>query len=202
MYRGSRVAGGGGYPVGGMYGSSTLYGTKPTKSKEDRTISVTFGRGDGDRHCAGIQALEFHNGALYSASRDGTVKRWGIKEDQTPVLEGNYEGHSDWVNAIAFVDNCLASGSCDGTVRLWSPARKESITTITSHQDYVSCLASAPRQKHLASAGLRAEIYLHYLEVRSCDVTFVYFLRFYDATFHTATCLWFYVSELCLFVMM
>eukprot|EP00210_Caulerpa_lentillifera_P009268 g8833.t1 len=148
-----------------VYGSSTLYGPKPTKSKEDRTISVTFGRADGDRHCAGIQALAFHNGALYSASRDGTVKRWGIKEDHTPVLEGNYEGHSDWVNAIAFVEDYLASASCDGTVRLWSPTKKESSLIIKAHQDYVSCLASAPGQPYLTSAGLRAEIFLHNIEV-------------------------------------
>ena len=65
-------------------------------NKEERTLPVTFTRGDGDKvvhrrtpsvcsqcsspcsvcvqHCNGIQALRIHSGNLYSASRDSTIK--------------------------------------------------------------------------------------------------------------------------------
>lgn len=174
MHR-SRVSSGaysGGTLTQGLYPSSTNpYGNKPTKSKEERTVSITFGRGDGEKHCAGIQALALHGTALISASRDGTVKRWALKEDQAPVLEGSYEGHSDWVNDIAFVENLLASASSDGTVKLWHPLRRDNIASLNSHQDYVSCLASAPGHPYLASAGLRSEIFLHTVEVKFIYVT-------------------------------
>ena len=89
-------------------GAGSLYGTGPSGSvcgsgskghglnKEERTLSVTFTRGDGDKvvhrrtpsvcsqcsspcsvcvqHCNGIQALRIHSWNLYSASRDSTIK--------------------------------------------------------------------------------------------------------------------------------
>lgn len=104
-------------------------------------------------------------GSLFSASRDSTIKRWGLKEEHTPVFEASYEGHCDWVNDITFVEQFLASASSDGTVKLWNPVKKICVLTLTSHVDYVSCLASAPGHSVLTSAGLRSEIFMYDLEV-------------------------------------
>jgi len=103
-------------------------------------------------------------GSLFTASRDSTIKRWGLKEEHTPVFEASYEGHCDWVNDIAFVEQYLASASSDGTVKLWHPLKKSCLLTLTSHVDYVSCLASAQHQSILTSAGLRSEIFMYDLE--------------------------------------
>ena len=117
------------------------------------------------QHCNGIQALRIHNGNLYSASRDSTIKRWGLRDDHLPVLRGSFEGHCDWVNDITFVEQYLASASSDGTVKLWRSEKRTCILTLTDHTDYVSCLASAPGHSILTSAGLRSEIFLYDLEV-------------------------------------
>ena len=102
---------------------------------------------------------------MFTASRDSTIKRWGLKEEHTPVFEASYEGHCDWVNDIVFVEQYLASASSDGTVKLWHPLKKSCLLTLTSHIDYVSCLASAQNQSILTSAGLRSEIFMYDLEV-------------------------------------
>ena len=118
------------------------------------------------QHCSGIQSLLLRNGNLFSASRDSTIKRWSVREDHAPTFRANYEGHCDWVNDIAFVDQYLASASSDGTVRLWNVEKKNCILALTDHVDYVSCLTSAPGHSILASAGLRAEIFVYDIEVR------------------------------------
>ena len=179
--------------AGSLYGagpSGSVYGNGSKghgRNKEERTLSVTFTRGDGDKvvhrrtpsvycrysspcsvgvqHCNGIQALRIHSGNLYSASRDSTIKRWGLRDDHHPVLRGSFEGHCDWVNDITFVEQYLASASSDGTVKLWRPEKRTCILTLKDHIDYVSCLASAPGHSILTSAGLRSEIFLYDLEV-------------------------------------
>jgi WD40 repeat protein len=55
------------------------------------------------QHCAGINCLAYLKAStsdscdyLFSGSRDGTLKRWALK-DQDPTFSGTFESHVDWV---------------------------------------------------------------------------------------------------------
>lgn len=56
------------------------------------------------QHCAGINCLAYLKAStsdscdyLFSGSRDGTLKRWALK-DQNPTFSATFESHVDWVS--------------------------------------------------------------------------------------------------------
>ncbi|GMH42614.1 hypothetical protein BSKO_10533 [Bryopsis sp. KO-2023] len=154
-----RPVGSGGFYGGMGYGNGTQ---QQHRRKDDRGVSVTYGRGDGSQHCSGIQSLLVKGDHLFTASRDSTVKRWWVQDGHQPKFETSFEGHSDWVNDLVMVGDLLATGSNDKTVKLWNPQSPGGSMCISqrAHSDYVSALASAPEEGLLASAGLRAEIFV------------------------------------------
>ncbi|KAL3143253.1 hypothetical protein ABBQ38_002103 [Trebouxia sp. C0009 RCD-2024] len=116
------------------------------------------------QHCGGVNALASlpSESKLFTASKDSTVKRWGLQDTQ-PALEASFEGHSDWVNDIIVVEDVLISCSSDTTVQFWKadqPGAHEPLATFNQHTDYVNCLAGGKSRAKVASAGLRAEVFL------------------------------------------
>eukprot|EP00803_Ostreobium_quekettii_P004299 evm.model.scf_292.7 EVM.evm.TU.scf_292.7 scf_292:49611-64181(-) len=151
---------------GGGY-AGTGFGAGPRShraQKEDRKVAVTFGRGDGDQHCSGIQSLVLTAAGdrLFTASRDATVKRWNVEEGQRPRFETSFDGHSEWVNdAVLVRDKLLVTGSSDKTLRVWDAhSAGHQMLSRQSHSDYVTALAASPVEALVASAGLRAEVCL------------------------------------------
>jgi WD repeat-containing protein 48 len=128
-------------------------------------------------HCAGVNALRLSpdNRLLFTASRDGTVRRWpvgpgsGVGSGAPPAPDALLEGHTDWVNALAWLPGgVLASASCDGTLRLWratgsavaTAAASPCLAVLRQHKDYVTSLAAAPGAPVFASGGLGGEVWL------------------------------------------
>ena len=72
-------------------------------------------------HCNSVFCVAFANDekSIFSASRDGTVRRWSL---ETGTVLQKHEGHSSRVNSVQFVDGGakLASISFDGSLRIWS----------------------------------------------------------------------------------
>eukprot|EP00884_Botryococcus_braunii_P007641 jgi/Botrbrau1/16879/Bobra.150_2s0097.1 len=146
-------------------GNGPLLGPTPIKSRKERKISVLLKRGSDSQHSSGINslALDQESGALFTASRDATIKRWRVEEEEA-VCSTSYQAHTDWVNDILLVNGLLASCSSDRTIKLWDAGAEglvmKPVTTFTQHNDYVMALAASPRHSILASGGLRAQIFL------------------------------------------
>lgn len=137
-------------------------GVTPKKPKYAR-LSTVFRRTGSDQHCGGINALASlpADGKIVTASKDSTIKRWGIY--QQPCFEASFEGHNDWVNDITVLEDILVSCSSDTTVQFWkadSAGEPTAIATFKQHTDYVNCLAAAKVTPIVASAGLRAEVFI------------------------------------------
>ena len=90
------------------------------------------------------------DGAVYGASRDGTVTCWRLLPD-TEALEPclSYVGHSGVVSCIqlhpsvAALDGapCIISGGKDGHVILWNIETSAMEAVLDGHSKYVSCIA-------------------------------------------------------------
>ena len=120
------------------------------------------------QHCSAVTALKLsQSNDLISASRDGTVRRWGLR-GSAPSLEMTHIGHTDWVNDLATLPNgMLASASNDKTIRIWNEkattgksSGTSCIAVLNKHTDYVMSLAYSQSKYLLASAGLGAQVYL------------------------------------------
>ncbi|DBA75032.1 TPA: hypothetical protein ACH3X1_010369 [Trebouxia sp. C0004] len=134
-----------------------------SKQRKDAKVSAVFRRNGVNEHCAGINALASwrEEAKLFTASKDSTVKRWGVSEQ--PSFEATYEGHSNWVNDITVLEDILVSCSSDTTVQFSKTdhtGEPAPIATFNQHTDYVNCLAAAKSAPIVASAGLRAEVFL------------------------------------------
>lgn len=66
-------------------------------------------------HTDHVSSLVVHNGELYSASYDTTVKRCSL--EGTVMQE--YKGHTDWVYTLAMWRGTLFSGGSDDRIIQW-----------------------------------------------------------------------------------
>ena len=81
------------------------------------------------QHWGGVESicLAPSSSALFTGSRDSTIKRWGAAANNGGSLqcESSLEGHCGWVTALAFMPlephGLLISGSYDTTIKLWHP---------------------------------------------------------------------------------
>ncbi len=113
-------------------------------------------------HRGAVNAVQFSpkGGMLASASEDGTVRLWNVRDPAHPAPLGRpLLGHRGGVETVAFSPDgqVLASGGKDSTVRLWdirNPADPEPLgSPLTMSGAAVTELAFDPRGGMLAGAG-------------------------------------------------
>ncbi|KAJ0976181.1 hypothetical protein J5N97_018146 [Dioscorea zingiberensis] len=123
-------------------------------------------------HCAGINCLAVLKTPppdscdyLFTGSRDGTLKRWALGEDEASC-SGTFESHIDWVNDCVLAGNTLVSCSSDTTLKTWNCLSDGTCTrTLRQHSDYVICLAAAEKNSNIiASGGLGGEVFIWDIE--------------------------------------
>eukprot|EP00240_Pyramimonas_obovata_P001515 CAMPEP_0118930588 /NCGR_PEP_ID=MMETSP1169-20130426/7222_1 /TAXON_ID=36882 /ORGANISM="Pyramimonas obovata, Strain CCMP722" /LENGTH=495 /DNA_ID=CAMNT_0006872965 /DNA_START=141 /DNA_END=1624 /DNA_ORIENTATION=+ len=150
------MIGRGGYANGGY---------QPSRPKKERKLTFVSRSCPDSQHCSGVNSLELsRDGAcLFSAGRDSTIKRWGLKTPG-PTFECSLEGHTDWVNDVALLDNTLLSCSSDTTVKVWRGNTGECLRTFARHSDYVTSLVVAPLARKFISGGLGGEVFIWDLE--------------------------------------
>ncbi|XP_026320009.1 kinesin-like protein KIF21B isoform X2 [Hyposmocoma kahamanoa] len=75
-------------------------------------------------HYDGVQALALYGDALYSASRDTSLKRWNLADNT--LTHSVMNAHKGWVTGVCVVgeeaETLVASCGRDAALRLWSPA--------------------------------------------------------------------------------
>lgn len=104
-----------------------LSGMKRTRSSRGRAADVSseedrLPEGLFEGHQETVNAMQIHNGTLYTASGDRTVKAFNLKSRQ---CEAVFEGHSTKVNCLVVsslpsLPQRLYSGSSDQTIRCYS----------------------------------------------------------------------------------
>lgn len=130
-----------------------MEGFKGARPKKDRRVTAIFRHCQPSQHCSGINSLLIppDGQALYSASRDATIKKWDITRPQATFVQ-NFEGHVDWVNDIVTISRLLISCSSDRTVKVWHENGTCAHTDM-SHNDCATALAAAPLLNQVFSAG-------------------------------------------------
>ncbi len=106
-------------------------------------------------HTAAVNGIEISNGSLYSASSDGTVRRWDISLPFQRLLGVPLEPASV---AISPSGNLLAMGSADGGLNLFSlPDLKPTDRVGNAHSEDLQRLTFSGDGGLLASGGLEGQ---------------------------------------------
>ncbi|XP_057962475.1 uncharacterized protein LOC131154029 [Malania oleifera] len=150
------------------------------RPRKEKRLTYVLNDADDRTHCAGVNCLEVlkslaHEGCdyLFTGSRDGTLKRWGLAED-VATCSATFESHVDWVNDVVLAgDNTLVSCSSDTTLKTWNCLSDGICTrTLRQHSDYVTCLAAAGKNSNIvASAGLGAEVFIWDIEAALAPIS-------------------------------
>ncbi|CAL9089816.1 unnamed protein product [Musa acuminata var. zebrina] len=139
-----------------------------TRPRKEKRLTYVLNDADDTKHCAGINCLAILNSAtpngcdhLFTGSRDGTLKRWALS-DNDATCSATFESHVDWVNDAVLAGNNLVSCSSDTTLKIWNPVSDGVCSrTLRQHSDYVTCLAAAEKNSNIvASGGLGAEVFI------------------------------------------
>jgi WD40 repeat protein len=89
---------------------------------------------------------------LASASRDRTVRLWGVVSGTNSAT---LEGHNSSVSSVAFSPNKLqlVSGSDDKAIQLWDVMSGTNTATLKGHDLGIVCIAFSPDGLQLASGS-------------------------------------------------
>ncbi|KAL7614486.1 hypothetical protein Lser_V15G04995 [Lactuca serriola] len=144
-----------------------------SRPRKEKRLTYVLNDADNTKHCAGVNCLSVlkHSEAdnhnfLFTGSRDGTLKRWELGEEDA-TCSSTFESHVDWVNdAVLLGKNTLVSCSSDTTVKIWDSFSDGTCKrTLHQHTDYVTCLASSEKNSNIvASGGLGGEVFIWDLE--------------------------------------
>ncbi|KAI7731012.1 hypothetical protein M8C21_022744 [Ambrosia artemisiifolia] len=150
------------------------------RSRKEKRITYVLNDADDTKHCAGVNCLAVlkpskpdNSSYLFTGSRDGTLKRWELNEEDA-TCSATFESHVDWVNdAVLVGGNTLVSCSSDTTVKAWDCYSNGTCTrTFRQHTDYVTCLAAAERNGNIvASGGLGGEVFIWDVEAALAPLT-------------------------------
>lgn len=111
-------------------------------------------------HVAAVNGIDVRGSTLYTASSDGTVRRWSLTLPHQRLLDLHAEPASA---AISPDGQLLAVGFADGALRLyWLPVLRLLAEWSDAHAEDLQRLAFAPDGSLLASAGFdaRARLWL------------------------------------------
>ncbi|KAL0430297.1 UNVERIFIED_CONTAM: WD repeat-containing protein 48 [Sesamum radiatum] len=160
-------------------GSAGNSSNSARKSKEKK-LTYVLNDADNTKHCAGVNCLAVLKSPgpdgcdyLFTGSRDGTLKRWGLSEDHA-TFSATFESHVDWVNDVVLTGgNTLVSCSSDASVKVWNCLSDGTCArTFRQHSDYVTCLAAAEKNSNVvASGGLGGEVFIWDLEAALAPVS-------------------------------
>lgn len=142
-----------------------------TRTRKEKRLTYVLKDTDDTKHCAGINCMTVLKSSssicdyLFTGSRDGTLKRWAIADDEAKFC-ATYESHVDWVNDVVLAGNALVSCSSDTNVKIWNSLSDGVCTrTLRQHSDYVICLAAAEKNGNVvASGGLGGEVFIWDIE--------------------------------------
>ncbi|XP_074600654.1 kinesin-like protein 31E isoform X2 [Brevipalpus obovatus] len=86
-------------------------------------------------HYDGIEALTISGDLLFSASRDGCIKRWDLSMSSYRLVHSINQAHKDWIQALAIRKDrsTLISGCRSGFVKLWSADTCQLLGEIRAH---------------------------------------------------------------------
>ncbi|XP_071703462.1 uncharacterized protein [Rutidosis leptorrhynchoides] len=143
------------------------------RPRKEKRLTYVLNDADDTKHCAGVNCLAVLKHSepddcsyLFTGSRDGTLKRWTLNEEDA-TCSTTFESHVDWVNdAVLVGENTLVSCSSDTTIKTWDCFSNGTCTrTFRQHTDYVTCLAAAEKKSNIiASGGLGGEVFIWDLE--------------------------------------
>ncbi|KAK8545446.1 hypothetical protein V6N13_066728 [Hibiscus sabdariffa] len=144
-----------------------------SRPRKEKRLTYVLNDSDDTKHSAGINCLAVLKSSisdgcnyLFTGSRDGTLKRWALGADAA-TCSATFESHVDWVNDTVIAgENTLVSCSSDTTLKTWNCLSDGTCTrTLRKHSDYVTCLASAEKNKNVvASGGLGGEVFVWDIE--------------------------------------
>lgn len=150
------------------------------RPRKEKRLTYVLNASDDTKHCAGVNCLAVlkSNGSgrsdyMFTGSRDGTLKRWAIDEEEA-TCSATFESHVDWVNdAVLVSDHTLVSCSSDTTLKTWNCLSNGVCTkTLRQHSDYVTCLAAAGKNSNIvASGGLGGEVFVWDIEAALAPVS-------------------------------
>ncbi|KAI3816310.1 hypothetical protein L1987_16003 [Smallanthus sonchifolius] len=128
------------------------------RPRKEKRFTYVLNDVDDTKHCAGVNRLAVlkpskpdNSSYLFTGSRDGTLKRWKLNEDDA-TCSATFESHADWAW------DCFSNGICTRTFR--------------QHTDYVTCLAAAEKNGNIvASGGLGGEVFIWDIEAALAPLT-------------------------------
>ncbi|XP_020254792.1 WD repeat-containing protein 48 isoform X2 [Asparagus officinalis] len=150
-----------------------------SRPRKEKRLTYVLNDADDSKHCAGVNCLTILKDSptdscnyLFTGSRDGTLKRWLLTDDEASC-SATFESHVDWVNDAVLAGNTLVSCSSDTTVKMWNCLSDGACTrTLRQHSDYVICLAAAGKNSNIvASGGLGGEVFIWDIEAALLPVT-------------------------------
>lgn len=117
-------------------------------------------------HCDGVEALEASSDGrtLFSATRDGCIRKWELRDLQPRVVDQRSNAHADWIRGLALLEpeppglnessraSYLLSCAKDGSLQLWNTGaaghhKMAALKTVKAHADSVNAVRTG-------SAGL------------------------------------------------
>eukprot|EP00002_Diphylleia_rotans_P027735 TRINITY_DN556_c0_g1_i6.p1 TRINITY_DN556_c0_g1~~TRINITY_DN556_c0_g1_i6.p1 ORF type:complete len:1411 (-),score=203.29 TRINITY_DN556_c0_g1_i6:236-4468(-) len=120
-------------------------------------------------HTTSITIAKFHKSNLFTASKDGSIRRW----NEQALCSKKYEGHSSEVLSLDFIaprNSChefMVSCSADCEIFLWNIDTEEALQRITSHGNYVVNRIVVLENGDFISCGTGGAVFWHTIEYPS-----------------------------------
>ncbi|ORY85101.1 WD40-repeat-containing domain protein [Protomyces lactucae-debilis] len=93
-------------------------------------------------HTQDVRGVAASGDSLYSCSRDGTVREWGLKASNTQLTQ--HALHNGFVNSIATDGRLIISGGQDSIIYVVEQGQTEPMYTLVGHTSNVCALAVGP----------------------------------------------------------
>lgn len=105
----------------------------------------------GHRGAVNLVVVEPRGENFWTASQDGTVKRWASKSRAESFT---FKPHDSLVTGLAITGDRLATASMDGTVKIWKLGTDELVQTLKGHDGGITSLALSADGKRALTGGV------------------------------------------------